>query len=141
MKKIILVLAAFLCCSLWAFAQTDNSAAQPNTAGQTAGAPGSSATSGSSSAMTVDGCLSGSAGNYTLKDKASGTTYTLAGDTSKLAKHIGHEVQVTGTASGSGSSASSASNATASGNTSALGGNMTLNVTSFKHIATSCSAQ
>ncbi|HEY3929060.1 MAG TPA: hypothetical protein VGL89_11840 [Candidatus Koribacter sp.] len=140
MKKTILVLAALLCTSLWAFAQTDREAAQPNTSGQTAGAPAPSTTSGNST-MTVDGCLSGSAGTYTLKDKTTGTTYALSGNTSKLADHVGHEVQVTGTTSGSGSSASSAANEAASGNTSAMGGTQTITVSSFKHISTSCSAK
>lgn len=135
-----LVLAALLCCGLWAFAQTDNQAAQPNMSGQTAGAPSATSTSSGNSTMTVDGCLSGSAGNYTLTDKTSGTTYTLAGDTSKLSDHVGHEVRVTGTMSGSGSSASSASNATASGNTSAMGGQQTITVRSMKHVAATCTA-
>ena len=135
-----LVLAALLCCGLWAFAQTSNDAAQPNTGGQTAGAPSASSTSSGSMAMTVDGCLSGSAGSYTLTDKASGMTYNIAGDTSKLSDHVGHEVRVTGTMSGSGSSASSAANATASGNTSAMGGQQTITMTSMKHVAASCSA-
>ena len=135
-----LVLAALLCCGVWAFAQTDNQAAQPNTMGQTAGAPSPTATSSGSPTMTVDGCLSGSAGNYTLTDKTSGTTYTLAGDTSKMSDHVGHEVRVTGTMSGSGSSATSASSAAASGDTSAMGGHQTLTVSSMKHVAATCSA-
>ncbi len=44
---------------------------------------------------TVQGCLQGSGGNYTVTDK-NGTTYQLQGDTSKLSAHVGHEVQVTG---------------------------------------------
>ena len=45
---------------------------------------------------TVQGCLQGSDGNYTITEK-SGRTYSLLGDLSKLTAHIGHEVQITGT--------------------------------------------
>ena len=134
MKKSILVLAALLCTSLWAVAQTDT----PNATGQTAGAP--SASSSSSSSMTIDGCLSGSAGAYTLTDKLSGTTYNLTGNTAKLADHVGHEVKVTGTASGSSSSASSTASDTSSGSSSAMGASKTISVSSFKHVAATCSA-
>ena len=133
-----LVLAAFLCCGLWAFAQTDSSAAQPNTSGQTAGAPSASATSSSGSTTTVDGCLAGSAGSYTLTDKATGTVYNLSGDTSKLSAHVGHEVKITGSTSASGSNPGSASSAASSG--SSMGGQETLNVTSMKHVAATCTA-
>ncbi len=45
---------------------------------------------------TVQGCLQGSDGSYTLTEK-SGRTYSLLGDMSKLTAHIGHEVQIAGT--------------------------------------------
>jgi len=141
MKKVLLTLVALACTSLWAAAQTNNAAAQPNTSGQTAGAPAPGATTTGNPTMTVEGCLSGSAGMYTLKDKNTGTTFALSGNTSKLADHVGHEIRVTGTTSGSGSSASSAAKDTASGDTSALGGTETINVTSFKHLSTSCSSK
>lgn len=61
-------------------------------AGQEAAAEGSS----------VEGCLGGSGGNFTIIDK-SGTTYQLqlpaGADSSKLNSHIGEEVRVTGTMS------------------------------------------
>src|SRR5882762_5494951 len=46
--------------------------------------------------QSVQGCLSGADGNYTLMVK-NGTSFKLAGDTAKLAEHIGHEIKVTGT--------------------------------------------
>lgn len=127
MKRMFLLFAAMLCLSLWGVAQTSQDATQPNP----------SATSSGNASMTVDGCLGGSAGAYTITDKTSGTTYKLEGSTSKMAAHVGHEVQVTGTTSGgsSDSSASSASSASAMG-----GGSQTLTVTSFKHVAATCSA-
>src|SRR5512146_3137271 len=71
---------------------------------------------GASSDTAVQGCLSHSGSGYTLTDK-SGTTYQLTGDTSKLEKHVGHEVQIHGTATASGEApgASSAATSAASG--------------------------
>src|SRR5438132_13289591 len=81
---------------------------------------------------TVEGCLQGSDGNYTLTDK-SGTTYQLQGDTSKLSAHVGHEVQITG----STTSASSATSPTAGAPT-AASQQPTLNVQNMKHISKTC---
>lgn len=133
MNRMVLVFASVLCCSLWAFAQ---SATQGYPSGQTAGAPGG-ATSNGNATVTVDGCLSGSDGNYVLKDKTSGTSYNLAGNTTKLGPHVGHEVQVTGTASTASSGANSGASSTASG---AMGAQTTLRITSFKHVSASCNA-
>lgn len=72
---------------------------------------------------TVKGCLSSNAGTYTLTDK-SGKTFQLAGDTSKLTEHVGHEIKVTGTASSATASSSDAA--------------ATLEVSSFKHVAKTC---
>jgi hypothetical protein len=69
---------------------------QPTNPADQAGQDASAAAAGS----TVEGCLGGSAGNFTIIDK-SGTTYQLqipaGADTSKLNSHIGEEVRVTGT--------------------------------------------
>jgi hypothetical protein len=136
MKRTILVFAAVLCSGLWAFAQSD---AQGYPSGQTAGAPTASTSNGNAT-VTVDGCLSGSEGSYLLKDKASGTTYNLTGNTSKLGAHVGHEVQITGTPSNAPSGVNSSASATSSGNASAMAGQNSLRVSSMKHIATSCTA-
>jgi len=89
---------------------------------------------------TVQGCLQGSDGNYTLTDN-SGTTYTLQGDTSKLSAHVGHEVQITGTTSG----ASAASPSAGAGTTNPTTGTpttgarqSTLTVQNMKHISKTC---
>jgi hypothetical protein len=47
-----------------------------------------------STEATLEGCLQGSDGNYTLTDRH-GRTYQLQGSASKLATHAGHEVQIT----------------------------------------------
>ena len=69
---------------------------QPTNPADQAGQDASAAPAGSS----VEGCLGGSAGNFTVIDK-SGTTYQLqlpaGADTSKLNAHLGEEVRVTGT--------------------------------------------
>ena len=88
----------------------------------------------------IKGCLKESNGNYLLIDK-SGNTYELTGDTAQLSHHVGHEMQVTGTMSSaegtsSGSTMSSSSSSMGAGN----GGTQTIQVQSFKHISTSCTA-
>jgi hypothetical protein len=80
---------------------------------------------------TVEGCLSGSDGKYTLTDK-SGTAYTLTGDTSKLAEHVGHEVKITGS-TGSASTASGTPDSSAS-----AGSSQSLEVSSVKHVSKTC---
>jgi hypothetical protein len=93
---------------------------------QTSGQTGSTTSGGDT---TVQGCLSGSNGNYMLTDK-NGTTYQLTGDTAKLSAHIGHEVRITGT---TGASASSGAMGTQGSNAS-----QTLSVSSMKHISKTC---
>ena len=60
-------------------------------------------------APITEGCLGGSAPNFTVTDNA-GTTYKLNipanADTSKLAQHVGESVQVQGNVNGSGKSGS-----------------------------------
>jgi len=87
----------------------------------------------SGSKTTVEGCLAGSDGNFTITD-SSGTTYQLQGDTSKLTEHVGHEVQIKGTTSGS--AGSNPSSGAAAG--SSAGSQQTLNVDSVKHMAKTC---
>jgi hypothetical protein len=79
--------------------------------------------------MTVQGCLSGSDGNYTLTAD-NGTVYQLTGKTAELKDHVGHEVQIT--AKNPNSSATSSSTGAAE--------QMTLEVKSMKHIAKTCKA-
>jgi hypothetical protein len=120
MRKATLATLMLVVCAAWAAAQSYPS--------------GETGKSNSPSQTTVKGCLSKSDGGYTLTEK-SGTTYQLTGDTSKLAEHVGHEVQVKGTTGGSSatpSASSSGANAT---------GQPTLDVTSFKHISSTCGSK
>jgi len=72
--------------------------------------------------QSIEGCIGGAAGAFTLTD-AMGKTYQLAGDTSKLADHVGHSVQVTGSAESGAASA---------------GAPATFNVKKVKMLAASC---
>jgi len=126
--KMSLILSSLLLCVMWAAAQTYPNQSSNQTSSQ------ASSTAGQT---TVQGCLSGSNGNYSLAD-SSGNTYQLAGDTSKLSEHVGHTVEITGTAASS--SASSKGTSKAPSSSSGANAQPTLNVSSVKHISSSCSS-
>ena len=139
MRKLLLLLSILLLGACWAVAQ--DSTSQPNSnSSDTSASSASSGQTGSSaagSATSVEGCLSGSSGNYTLSDK-NGNTYQLTGDTAKLSEHVGHEVKVTGTAS-SGSASGAGGGTTTGATGQAAGANaQTLEVSSVKHISKTC---
>jgi hypothetical protein len=46
------------------------------------------------SSNVIRGCLSGSAGNYTVTDQ-NGTQYSIAGPDNQLAARVGHEIEIT----------------------------------------------
>ena len=133
MRKWSLITAILLLSSAWVVAQSnstpptapDNSQQYPSSSGQK---PDTSQTSAppagtDRAAQNIEGCISGAAGAFTLTD-AAGKTYQLGGDTSKLADHVGHQVQVSG--SQEPSSATSA------------GAPATFNVKKVKMLAASC---
>jgi len=122
MKRILLLSSILLLSVVCAVAQYDSQ---------------SSASSKSSGASkTIEGCLAGSNGSYSLTDK-SGTMYQLTGDTAKLDKHVGHTIQVTGMTTTSSASKTSTENPTGSMSGSA-DMQQTFNVTSFKHVSANC---
>lgn len=130
MSKIWMLAVVLLISAAWVQAQNSpsgSSSTGATGAGQTAsGQTGSSQTS-------VEGCLKESNGTYTLTDSA-GTTYQLEGNTSKLSEHVGHEVQITGTPSGSSASGANSNSAMAPGKS----GEQMLTVEKVKHISKSC---
>jgi hypothetical protein len=175
MRKTSLITAVLLLSAVWAVAQTSPSSPQSTTPGASSQQPTSpSSTSPSQqpatpdtssttqttttqttqtstdSANSIEGCLSGSAGNWTLTDQ-SGKTWQLSGDTSKLSDHVGHQVRVSGADnSASGSSPSSGSSGAASatnpssgagatGAGSSSGSQSTFNVKKVKMISSTCS--
>jgi hypothetical protein len=87
------------------------------------------------SANSIEGCLNGSAGNWTLTDQ-SGKTYQLSGDTSKLNDHVGHQVRITGT---DNSSSASSTGANATGTGASSGSQSTFAVKKVKMISSTCS--
>jgi len=121
MARTFVLAISLLASAAWLQAQSQ----YPQTGSSQKGAPASGQT-------TVEGCLQGSDGNYTLTDK-SGTTYQLQGDTSKLSAHVGHEVQITGSTT-SASSATSPTTGTPAGATQ----QPTLTVQNMKHISKTC---
>lgn len=135
MRKLSLITAILLLSSAWMLAQSSTSptsqypssapsSAQP--AAQDAQQTGTQAAK-DAAGSTVEGCVGGSAGSYTLTD-SSGKTYQLAGDTSKLGDHVGHDVKVTGTtASAAGAAAPSAAGSTP-----------TITVTKIKMVSATC---
>jgi hypothetical protein len=121
MRRLSLLASVLLLGVSWAVAQ--DSTAPGQTTGQSSASQSDSSGAGT---QTVQGCLSGSNGKYTLTDDQ-GKSYDLSGDTSKLANHIGHEVKITGSVDTSSASS-----------TSAMGSSQTLQVASMKHISKTC---
>src|SRR5437016_1480549 len=66
----------------------------------------SQSSTNTSNSNSVQGCLSGSDGNFTLTDQ-SGNAWRLSGDSAKLSPHVGHTIAVTGKQSGASSATSS----------------------------------
>jgi hypothetical protein len=121
LKRHLLLLSVLLLGVSWAAAQNSPSQSTPTGAG---------------SETSVQGCLGGSDGNYTLTDK-SGTSFQLTGDTAKLAEHVGHEIKVTGTASSASASPSGGTAGGTMGQPSSAS-QQAIQVTSVKHIAKTC---
>ncbi|HEY2114103.1 MAG TPA: hypothetical protein VGJ51_03385 [Candidatus Angelobacter sp.] len=171
MRKTFLITAILLLSAAWAVAQTSPSTPQsttPGTSSQQSTSPSSTSPSqqpatpdsnstttqttttqttqtSSNSSTSIEGCLSGSAGNWTLTDQ-SGKTWQLAGDTSKLSDHVGHQIRIMGSdnsSSASGSSSPSSSNPSSSAGSSGAGSSSgtqsTFTVNKVKMISSTCS--
>jgi len=133
MRRLLLLLSVLLLGACWAVAQDSTSQTSSNSS-ESSASSGQNSSATASGATTVQGCLSGSSGNFTLTDK-NGNTYQLTGDTAKLSEHVGHEIKVTGTTS---SSASAASGGSAAGTAGAAANSQTLEVSSVKHVSKTC---
>ena len=138
MRQLFLLLSVLLLGLSWAVAQDSTSQSTGSSAqsSDSTGNSGQTSRTGAGGQVTVEGCLSGSSGNFTLTDK-NGMAYQLTGDTAKLNEHVGHEVKVTGTSGAAGAGASSSPDTSASGAGSA-GAGQALQVTSVKHVSKTC---
>ena len=130
MRKIFLTTAALFLLSAWVMAQSSAPPSAPDpqypSTQQQPSAPDASQTAADHAGHSVEGCVGGSAGAYTLTD-ASGKTYQLAGDTSKLGEHVGHSVQIWGTQEPSTTGAATSASAQS-----------TITVKKVKMVAASC---
>jgi hypothetical protein len=130
MQKLLL-LSVLLLGASWAVAQDSSSQTDSNS-----GTPSQTSSANAGGETTVQGCLSGSNGAYTLTDK-NGNSYQLTGDSAKLSEHVGHEVKITGTSSSA--SASASGGGTTPGTTGeANAASQTLQVSSVKHVSKTC---
>jgi hypothetical protein len=132
MRKTLMLLSLGLLGAALALAQDAPTADQPAT-------PPANNTDTSASAGSVQGCLSGSDGNYMLTQDGTGTTFKLMGDEIQLKKHVGHEVSITGQASGDTASASNSPQG--QGDTPASGTTdtgTTIQVTNVKMVSKQC---
>jgi hypothetical protein len=141
MIKTLLLALTLLLSTIWLQAQDQtpqgqSPQAQPSqTAPQDQTAPTASGQTGSqtSGQTSVEGCLQNASGTYMLTT-SSGMAYQLQGKSELLAKHVGHEVRITGTTSASGTSTGSAASDMGGGATA----QPTLQVEKLKHISAHC---
>jgi hypothetical protein len=158
MKKAILLGGALMLCTALALAQdTPSSGASSQAGASTSSSDQATASAGTN---TVQGCLTGTSGNYMLTD-ATGVMYQLTGDESQLSTNVNKQVEVTGTAgakasasatnnpdtsapgsstSGTASDTSGSSTGSSTGASANANAAKTLQVTSINKIADSCSA-
>lgn len=129
-------LSVLLLGASWAITQDSTSPRNPGSSTPSQAAQDQGATSAGGE-TTVQGCLSGANGSYTLNDN-SGNTYQLTGDTSKLAEHVGHEIKVTGISAASATSAGTSAATPATAEQSAGASQQTLQISSVKHISKTC---
>jgi hypothetical protein len=119
----MLMTIALVCASV-AFAQGQSTQTSDQSSGTGAGD------------STIQGCLSGSDGNYMLTVDGTGTMYKLSGKESKLKDHVGHEVAVTGQMSAAEGSA--ASQQDQGQGTSSTGSSSVIQVSEVKMISKHC---
>lgn len=135
MRKTLWVGLALLLCAAFAMAQSETQAGQSDPQS----GMGQTSTSSDTKAKetTVEGCLMGSGGNFTLTD-ATGIQYQLQGDTEKLSANVNKEVKVKGSLSSSmgagGAGAGTASDSSAAG----AGAPQVFNVMSVKKTSDTC---
>ena len=116
MRKTMMVTVVLLVSTLWLQAQD---------AGQTA--------SNTSGLTTIQGCLQYTNGHYRLTED-NGTSHQLQSQANKLAKHVGHEVAITG------KPAVRTVGTTVQGAASSVKEEPVFRVTSVQHVADACTS-
>jgi hypothetical protein len=135
MRKAYLIIAIVLLASVWGIAQSgtppapqpttsassqsgSQQSAYPSTTPASSQQPGTDTSqTGTQAALpdhpeqTIEGCVHGSSGSFTLTD-TSGKLYQLTGDTGKLGDHVGHQVRITGSAESASASGTEAAQPT-----------------------------
>lgn len=107
-------------------AQSTEGAEAPGSSQNPSSANADTSKSKAGSKTTVEGCLSGSGGSYTLTGN-NGTTYQLQGEDSQLSKHVGQEVKVSGMPASGGTAAAAGSS-----------GAQSLQVSKVKKVSKTC---
>ncbi len=128
MTKALATLATLLLAGTLGFAQ----ASQP---GMQSGQPDAQSSHSNMGQNAVRGCLAGTRGNFRLMAE-DGTTYQLKGQTSKLSKNVGKEVEIqtSSTIGGEGASASGSM----AGQSASAHASQTLQVQNVTQIADTC---
>ena len=127
MKKMLCCLSFGVMCASLALAQD-------------APAPTATPVDASATASSIQGCLSGADGKYTLTQDGTSMSYKLVGTDEQLKKHVGHEVAVSGAVTGSAASASAVSAQGQTQPTSATAAGNSIQVTDVKMVSEKCSA-
>jgi hypothetical protein len=133
MKGTLVLLGSGLLAATLAIAQDAPAASnqdQDNTASQTQS--NQTTHSYQTSNNVIRGCLSGSAGNYTITDQ-NGTQYSVAGSDNQLQASVGHEVELTARQDQTNQSSAQGGQTTASTTN-------TVQVTNLRDIASTCSS-
>ena len=132
MRQLFMLISILLLGLSWSVAQDSTTGAGTAQSPDSSASSGQTSRTGAGGQMTVEGCLSGSNGSFTLTDK-NGMSYQLTGDTAKLSEHVGHEIKVTGTSSSAGTAGAESSTAGGS-----AGAGQSLQVSTVKHVSKTC---
>ena len=165
MRKAMLLSAAITLCAALALAQDTQSAGASSQADSTTSSTTQTTTTDqNTSGNAVEGCLTGTSGDYMLTD-ATGVSYKVQGDDSQLSANVNKQVEVMGTVASTASASASnkadtnapnsasqgtsnqgdananagSSTAGSTGATATATASKTLDITSVKMVADSCS--
>jgi len=107
MRKAMLLSAAITLCAGLALAQDTPSAGASSQAGSTTSSTTQTTTTDqNTSGNAIEGCLTGTSGNYMLTD-ATGVSYKVQGDDSQLSANVNKQVEVMGTVASTASASAS----------------------------------